>query len=63
MTNTFTFIGKKESKSDLERHISHDIPFMWNLKNKNNTNELIYKTELDPQTYKTNLLLPKGITK
>ena len=31
---------------------------MWNL--KNNTNELIYKTEIDPQTEKTNLWLPKG---
>ena len=32
---------------------------MWNLKKKN-TNELIYKTEIDSQTQKTNLLLPKG---
>ena len=32
---------------------------MWNLK-KNNTNELIYKTETDSQTSKTNLWLPKG---
>ena len=31
---------------------------MWNL--KNNTNELIYKTETDSQAQKTNLLLPKG---
>ena len=27
----------------------HDTPFMWNLK-RNDTNELIYKTETDPQT-------------
>ena len=27
---------------------------------KNDTNELIYKTELDPQTEKTNLWLPEG---
>ena len=27
---------------------------------KNNTNELIYKTETDSQTQKTNLWLPKG---
>ena len=33
---------------------------MWNLKSKNDTNELIYKTETDSQTYKTNLWLPKG---
>ena len=32
---------------------------MWNLK-KCNTNELIYKTEADSQTLKTNLWLPKG---
>ena len=27
---------------------------------KHNTNELIYKTEIDSQTQKTNLQLPKG---
>ena len=27
---------------------------------KNDTDELIYKTEKDPQTWKTNLWLPKG---
>ena len=32
---------------------------MWNLK-KIDTNELIYKTETDSQTQKTNLWLPKG---
>ena len=31
---------------------------MWNL--KNDTSELIYKTEIDSQTEKTNLWLPKG---
>ena len=34
------------SKSD--REISHDIPYMQNLK-RNDTNELIYKTEIDSQ--------------
>ena len=33
---------------------------MWNLKKKKNTNELICKTEIDSQTQKTNLGLPKG---
>ena len=28
---------------------------------KNDTNELIYKTEIDSQIQKTNLWLPKGI--
>ena len=32
---------------------------MWSLKKKD-TNELIYKTEADSQTQKTNLWLPKG---
>ena len=32
---------------------------MYNPK-KNYINELIYKTETDPQTQKTNLWLPKG---
>ena len=31
---------------------------MWNL--KNDTNELIYKTETDSQMWKTNLWLQKG---
>ena len=31
--------------------------YMWNL--KYDTNELIYKTETDLQTWKTNLWLPK----
>ena len=31
---------------------------MWNLK-KNDINELIYKTEIDSQTQKTNLWLPE----
>ena len=30
------------------------------MKSKNGTNELVYKTETDPQTQKTNLWLPKG---
>ena len=45
--------------SDTEREISYNITYMWNLK-KNDTNELIYKIEIDSQTYKTNLRLPKG---
>ena len=33
---------------------------MWNVKKKKDTNELIYKTETDSQTWKTYLSLPKG---
>ena len=35
-----------------ERQISYDIAYMWNVK-KNDTNELIYKTETDSQTQRT----------
>ena len=38
-------------------HIS-DIAYMWNL--KNGTNEPIYKTEIESQTWKTKLWLPRG---
>ena len=31
-----------------ETQILHDITYMWHL--KNNTNEFIYKTEIDSQT-------------
>ena len=41
-----------------KRQISHGITYMWNL--KSDTNELIYETETYPQTWKTNLWLPKG---
>ena len=36
-----------------QRQIPYDITYMWNL--KYDTSELMYKTEIDPQTQKTNL--------
>ena len=36
----------------------YSITCMWNL--KNGTNELIYKTEIDSETQKTDLWLQKG---
>ena len=45
--------------SDRQRQIAYDITYMWNLKIWY-TNELIYKTETDSQTSKTNLWLPEG---
>ena len=39
-----------------QRQIPYDITYMWDL--KNNTNELIYKTEINLQTEKTNLWSP-----
>ena len=43
-----------------QRQISYDITYMWNLKKKNDTNEIIYKTHIDSQSEKTNLWLPNG---
>ena len=43
-----------------ERQIPYDIIHVWNLILKNDTNEVIYKTEADSQISKTNLWLPKG---
>ena len=38
-------------KTDRERQISYDTAYMWNLKKKKkDASELIYKTEIDPQT-------------
>ena len=39
----------KWSKSEREGQISYDITYMWNPK-KTDTNKLIYKREIDPQT-------------
>ena len=39
----------KKSNPDRGRQISQDLTYKWNLKKKD-TNELIYKTEIDPQT-------------
>ena len=46
------------SKSDRERQILYDIACMWY--KKNGTNELIYKTERESETQKTNLQLLGG---
>ena len=43
--------------SQMEKDISYNITYMWNLK-ENDTNELIYKREADSQMQKTNLWLP-----
>ena len=48
----------KGSKSERERQLSYDITYMWTL--KNDTNESMYKTEMDSETQKTNLWFPKG---
>ena len=41
-----------------QRQMSYNITYMWNI--KNDKNELIYRTETDSWTLKTNLWLPKG---
>ena len=38
--------------------MSYNIVYVWNLKDMI-SNELIYKTEIESQTQKTNLWLPK----
>ena len=47
ITNGSRDYHTKWGKSDRERQI-YDIIYMWNL--KKDTNELIYKTEIDSQT-------------
>ena len=47
-----------QSKSERERQIPYDTTCMWNL--KYDTNELIYKTEIDSGTQRTDLWLPRG---
>lgn len=37
----------------------YDAFYIWSLKN-NDTNKLMHKTEIDPQTQKQNSWLPKG---
>ena len=45
----------KWSKSDREKQISYDIAYMWNLK-ENDTNEFIYKTEIDTDVEKEHMV-------
>ena len=42
-----------------KNQISYDITYMWNLK-KNDTNELIYKTEIDSPDIENKLMVTKG---
>ena len=42
-----------------QRHAPYDTTYKWNLQMKFDTNEIIYKTEIDLQTQKANLWLPK----
>ena len=44
--------------SERERQIPYDITYMWNV--KYGTNEPIYGTEIDSQTWRTDLWLPRG---
>ena len=55
--------GLKDELSEVkqtEKDKYHMISLMWTLIFKNDTNELIYKTETDLQILKTNVWLPKG---
>ena len=46
------------SKTEKDKY--HMISLIRGILKKNGTNELIFKTEIDPQTQKTNFQLPKG---
>ena len=46
-----------EGKREVPFQISHDVIYMWNLKKKKDTKELIYKTEIESQTWKTNMVI------
>ena len=46
------------NQPDRERQISYDITCMWNLKTK--IQMKIFTKQIDAQTQKTNLWLPKG---
>ena len=48
----------KKISSDNSNNL-YDITHMWDLILKNDINDLIYKTEADSQSKKTNLWLPK----
>ena len=45
-------------KKEKEGQIPYDITYMWNL--KFGTNEPMYRTETDSQTWRTDLWLPRG---
>ena len=45
-------------KSEREGQIPYDITYVWDV--KYGTNEPIYQTETDSQTWRTDLRLPKG---
>ena len=49
----------EKSQTEKEKY-PYDSTYMWTLKKKRNTNELIYKTEIDSQILKINLWLPRG---
>ena len=51
-------ILSEESQTEKDRY--HMISLICGSKKQNDTDELIYKTETDSQTQKTNLWLPKG---
>ena len=51
------FILSEVSQTEKDKYMN--IIYMWNLKKKNDTNELIDKTRTDSQSLKTNLWLPK----
>ena len=52
-------ILSEESQTEKTKPLDITLLYMWNLKKKD-TKEFIYTTEIDSQTKKTKLWLPKG---
>ena len=55
-----TWLDSKIIKLSQVRQRKTNVMYRLYVESKNNTNELIYKTETDSQTWKTNLWLPRG---
>ena len=51
-------IRDSHTKSERERQVPYDITYMWDL--KYGTNEPIYRPEIDSQTGRADLCLPRG---
>ena len=49
---------ESHTKSEKERQTPYDITYMWNL--NYGTDEPVYRTETDSQTYRTDFWLPRG---
>ena len=56
--NTITLLKVTQSKVK-ERKTLHINTYMWNLDVENGTDDIICKTEIETQTYRTNIWTPR----